>query len=87
VRILRRHHVDDHAGAARAQDAEHLSEPALRIGKMMDRKPGNDAVELGIAERQRLGVPLPERHIHKARFGASRLGLFKHLLGGVEGHD
>ena len=87
ARILRRHHVDDHGSAAGAQHTEHLGERALRIGKMMDREPGDDAVELRIAERQRLGVALPERDVHEARPGASRLGLFKHLLRGVEGHD
>ncbi len=48
--------VDDHGSSAAAKHPEHLTDCALRIGKMMDREAGHDAVELRIRERQVLGI-------------------------------
>ena len=54
--VRRGHDVDDHGGPAAAKHPEHLAEGALRIGKMMDREAGHDAVELPIRERQVLRI-------------------------------
>src|SRR5262249_61884380 len=60
---------------------------ALRLRKMMDREPRDDAVELRAAKWRPLGVPPPERDVRETGLGTSRPRLFKHLVCGVEGHD
>ena len=54
---------------------------------MMNRQPGDHAIEFPVIERQVLRVAGPKRDVGEGRFGAARFRLFQHWLGGVERHD